>query len=998
MKNENLSSNKKNNAGGAEEKGSAIVIAMLVLVLLMAFVALAVSRTTSETISSANDAAESRTFEAANASLEVMTNNFKKIFDWGKLNPEPADLDNIRMQVPPDFDDYEFEQDIQQTQNSKQVVMTGGDFQGLSSTRDEWQVSTIARHKLTGVEVELKRRFYNDRIPIFQFGIFYNDNLEFHPGPKFDFGGRVHSNANLFLMANTGLWFTSKVTAHGEIFTDTGRNGEYIWSDAVHIKLANGTFRQLKKADGSVLKNGATGPVHTPKPWDEADLPPVRVNTNWETIQKLFQGNLKSNQSSLDLPIVKSPGFYYIDMIKRGKEVGDLASFDTNGDGVLDQIAVPVNTTNKDPEAAKKERYYNKPGIRVSLADSKAKLPGCVDPSTGAAVTTPCGVLLNGNADGSKPSSWDINSTAYGYDPGIAGNKMTDYRATRLNGNRFYVDTNREVWIKVETVGIDTTNGNVTTQDITKEMLSLGVTERAPQFNDSPSDANKFFIEVDGKNQLYGANTAPENEQVDNRSVIKLQRFIFGNRDVPTPTGYLENTLNRSGNRYNYVVARRGNTTAPNSTVINNGRWFDMTNGDPFNSGSPGNFHLHRAMVLNDAASGNTNRTWVVPFPINMFDAREGVYDASQNMTSLYPSSRVPWNGVMSLVDIDVANLRRVLNGEFDGKFPSGTPFAAAAGHTLTASDIPQSNGWVVYLSDRRGDVDFDGQYDMEDILGNNGILDPGKAEDVNGNNILEKDYFNGFNKPEGFEGAKYHGTAFVPFTPSWNTTDVNPAIAAVFDHRFYRRAFRLINGEVLPGRYDAATPANTKGFTVASENGVYVLGNYNATNIVGSSNPTPPEDYRPYNTANHIPASIAADAITILSNRWNDGQSFRTPFTSQTAAETTVRFAMISGDARSSFKYSVNQGGGDPNLTGGVHNFKRFLENWSGIKMNYAGSIINLYNAQNNNGSFKNDSKVYNPPNRNWVFDSSFLDPNRLPPGTPFFQTIQLTGFQRLN
>ncbi|CAN5735635.1 hypothetical protein BH20ACI4_BH20ACI4_06310 [soil metagenome] len=35
---------------------------------------------------------------------------------------------------------------------------------------------------------------------------------------------------------------------------------------------------------------------------------------------------------------------------------------------------------------------------------------------------------------------------------------------------------------------------------------------------------------------------------------------------------------------------------------------------------------------------------------------------------------------------------------------------------------------------------------------------------------------------------------------------------------------------------------------------------------------------------------------------------------------------------------------------------------------------------------------------NRNWIFDTTFLDPNRLPPGTPFFQSIQLTGFQRLN
>ena len=118
----------------------------------------------------------------------------------------------------------------------------------------------------------------------------------------------------------------------------------------------------------------------------------------------------------------------------------------------------------------------------------------------------------------------------------------------------------------------------------------------------------------------------------------------------------------------------------------------------------------------------------------------------------------------------------------------------------------------------------------------------------------------------------------------------------------------------------------------------------------------------------------------------------------SRKASETFVRFAMISGDARSSFEATPNQGGTDPRLTGGVHNFKRFLEDWGGVRLNYSGSLINLYNARNNNGAFKCCIKVYGAPTRNWVFDTSFLDPTRLPPGTPFFQNIQLTGFQRVN
>lgn len=100
--------------------------------------------------------------------------------------------------------------------------------------------------------------------------------------------------------------------------------------------------------------------------------------------------------------------------------------------------------------------------------------------------------------------------------------------------------------------------------------------------------------------------------------------------------------------------------------------------------------------------------------------------------------------GVMSMIDIDVANLRSFLSGTWDGQFPSG----------LTSAMIPKDNGWVTYVSNRRGDRSFDGQLDMEDVYGPvkpDGSLDathPGPndgslqfGEDVNFNAFLDADY-----------------------------------------------------------------------------------------------------------------------------------------------------------------------------------------------------------------------------------------------------------------
>ena len=401
-------------------------------------------------------------------------------------------------------------------------------------------------------------------------------------------------------------------------------------------------------------------------------------------------------------------------------------------------------------------------------------------------------------------------------------------------------------------------------------------------------------------------------------------------------------------------------------------------NVDP-NVGNENLGHLKLASV------NGTNNVAIVPFPIKMFDSREGEHFDQASTTYYSDLSRLTRNGVMSMVDIDLANLRRFFRGDFNGLFPVDTPFAISNGGVgLRNIDIPERQGWVLYVSDRRGDADFDGQFDMEDVygagLGNDDTLQLG--EDLNGNNLLDTAY--------GTEAERY------------NTNTIKPDAAAVNDHKYYRRGVRLINGQTIPGVYDAATPANTRGFTVSSENGIYVRGNYNSTGVVSvpSTGNTPYNEYLPFDGATHIPASVVADGVTILSNNWNDAQSFSSPYNqaSRIATQTTMRFAMLSGDTISSRDATPNQGGISPRLNGGVHNFKRFLERWTTINFNYAGSLINLFNSQNNNGSFKCCNTVYNPPRRNWVFDSTFLQPDRIPPGTPFFQYLQTTGFLRTN
>ncbi len=976
-----------NSRGG--EKGSAIVIALFVLALISVFVAFALSRTAAEAAAVGNETAEARTLYAAQASLEMMTRNFNKIFER-KLNPSKVDLNRVvNPNIVPTISralggNFDLVPELDQTSLSTPAVLSGGPYAGLYAIRDTWRLRTTATDD-GGTQIRLTRNILNNRIPIFQFGVFYDDDLELFNGPAFGFGGRVHSNRHFFIHpSSNGAYFDSRVTAAGHIVTQSKRNGDTVnlTTAQTFIKNASGTYVQLRPDRGSVL-NG-TPNVFGSGQWADPELPSSRLNTSFASQSAIFDGNLQSQTDPLKLPLkVGDPTADLIEMIKRGKDVPGPNGGDLTSNGTT---AVPVTTALADNDIQRSERFANKTGIRVSLADSKAKLPGCASGVGVSAVSGPCGIRLDGDNLGLGANPNTANTVlplrARGYEPKpmrrFLGDTAFSYVPTRVNGERLHTGSPREVWIKVETVATDDTTGLIVTKDITEDLLSLGVTDQPPNLG--------------GRFQIVGYDhtqpsssliaTTPQTASVgtDSRAVLKLQRFLIEGPAVPvsSPVSYMTSFI--STDYYNTVVRY----SSADATKLANGCSTGCTgqNGDP-NTG----FERFAMKLASVNTSSVTYDKAVVPFPIKMFDMREG-FHYDQRSTAYYPNlTTLTRNGVMSMIDIDVANLRRFLRGDFNGLFPVNTQFAISNGGVgLTNADIPQQSGWVLYVSDRRGDADFDGEFDMEDIygtgLGNDGVMQP--SEDVNRDGVLNRLY--------GSEAERYRDQL------------INPDLAAVNDHKYYRRGVRLINGTVLPGLYDAATPANTRGFTVASENGVYVWGNYNATHVnsVPSTGNTPYNEYRPFDTATHIPAAIIADSVTILSNNWNDGSSFSSPVTSpynqsnRLATTTQMRFAMISGDTLTSITASPNQGGTDPRLNGGLHNFKRFLERWSNQRLDYTGSLINLFNSRNNNGSFKCCNTVYNPPIRNWVFDSTFLDPSRIPPGTPFFQYVQTTGFER--
>ncbi|MGH9948548.1 MAG: hypothetical protein ACRD6X_15325, partial [Pyrinomonadaceae bacterium] len=563
--------------GNLSQRGSALVIALFILALIGTFVALALTRSSSEAAAVGNEAAEGRAVYAAQGSLEVMTRNFNKLFEV-ELNPGPADITTVQTAIVPGLDNrvggqYNFFQEVIQTDENrptseKTINLTQGPFAGLVSIQDNWRLRTTATDP-GGTQVQLTRNILNNRIPIFQFGIFYDDDLEFHPGPRFDFGGRVHSNGSLFLMGGAaGVNFSSKVTAVQHVFTDTGKNGTYTWVDNVTINNASSMPIRLRVNEGSVLANTVNGPPVTGAP-----LPTAYNNAGWAASETRFDGNLLAYTSALNLPLKLNSNntgqnLGLIEIIKRGKSPGDLWN-DGTGTVAAPNI-IPVVAGNGDDKITQSERYYNKTGIRISLADSKAKLPGCVTPAN-AAVPGRCGIRLDGDNLGVLEGAV---VGARGYRP----KAMADgYQATEINGERFWLNIpGREMWIKVETVIYNKTTQVYDAVDITEEMLSLGVTEEARRIT-AVAPANNF--QITDPNYDNGVAGSLRN---DSRSVIKLQRFMFSDpagagTAVPVTSNVMQSAT-FGGRIRNYVVSATrpslpiGSTCASGGTApANNG-------------------------------------------------------------------------------------------------------------------------------------------------------------------------------------------------------------------------------------------------------------------------------------------------------------------------------------------------------------------------------------------------------------------------------------------
>lgn len=934
------------------EKGVALITALMVLLLVSAIVVGMCWMVMSDQHLGGNNQSRELAFYGAEAGMEKMTTDVaNKFATEGALTA--ADITSITA-IPPNAlpgitymnsagtSTYQLTPLVPVSNNA--TILPPSPYAGMQGLITPFTLTVAAQNTATGAEVKLTRQIQVVAIPVFQFGIYSDSDIAFFNGPSFGFGGRTHTNGNLWLGPNQGpLFLGDKVTAVGQVIRTNLENGYAVGAAGA----AYGGDVSIALSPNPGLTNEPGGAPYTNASWRELDFTEGSVtgtsvygaisaalnNPTWTgTVVPAYNGQIQNGVPTLSLTSTALGGITTPISLVRRAVPGEL-------------FANPSEFN---------EQFFSQATLRILLDDY------------------PAGVL-----------------------PGAAG--------ACHNTDMMKLD------------GIDTTSDPVdlatmTTQPSWWTSWSVGTFLPLPASAGPAGGAYAVY-------NVGAAGTGTGYWQTANTSIItgciKIEyqdtaNLFHDQTKQILGLGYIGRNINPLG-----VV-----TIPANLVPLTAGSIAPAQNGATFPCGDPGFGGIIRlarvrdnpttAALANKWCGGGNDTLATNYWPMALFDSREGGFRpgvALGSSRSKDGTPEIPALGVMYYVELDAFVLSNWITAK------------------QGALGLNNQTGFTVYFSDRRGEQ-YDpiagattrtGSLGFNDVV--NGVFDPANGcqdnalsagEDLEGDGILR----NYGASPTSLVTAPspiqnlltgaipagalpVTGTTAILQNPNCTTQYPKLWPGATFVHTqearqnpplFFRRALKIVNGSTLPlgTTCYGFTPNPPCGLTIAAENPVYIQGDYNSPggniNAVGT-----------------VAASVAGDTVTLLSDSWNDVNSFTNPYddTKRLAAQTSYRVALIGGKG-----IPFPQPNGQPadfGTDGGVHNFLRYLEDWGGINAIYKGSLVSFYYNRQGVGTYKTDDTVYSPPNRLYSFDTNFaLGPSFLPPRTPVLRSVNTIGFSQ--
>jgi hypothetical protein len=263
--------------------GFALEIVLLMLVMFSVVVLAGLGAVTTMARTSDADYKGARAGYASEGGADDIMSQLDAAMQDGIINGE--DLASI---TTPSVPGYRITQSTQTTGVPVSRTISSGPFAGLYSLNQPIDITVTARDS-SGNRATSVLSVNAQTIPLFQFGVFYENDLEILPGQPMTFAGWVHTNGNLYL-SSANATFQSNITTPDSVFWNRKDSNQRL--GGVSINNAAGTpvlldfdsrsspgasfkTRSEQRFNGRLMSNAfGVKPLKLPLP---VNMPPVTL-------------------------------------------------------------------------------------------------------------------------------------------------------------------------------------------------------------------------------------------------------------------------------------------------------------------------------------------------------------------------------------------------------------------------------------------------------------------------------------------------------------------------------------------------------------------------------------------------------------------------------------------------------------------------------------------------------------------------------------------------
>jgi Tfp pilus assembly protein PilX len=910
------------------------------------------------------------------------------------------------------------------------VIPPGRQYAGLNAMEYRYTVySTAAKQNNAGTPIDqadartvLQMNFTSRIVPLFQFAVFYDGDLEMNSSSDMTIGGRVHTNANFYVQPNTATaavrtTFLSPITAVGSIYNRLDSTGT-TWHFPSTLMLMTG------------VDCTPTGGTCLPFPtYDAAVTVPLtqpQLNAFGNRVQS---GTFNQQIRRLDTP---PPGFLrkrnYFESSTKANAGEYYAKADMRLEMVPDR---DVTSTAAIPWTRRTDIIpFNFTSITTSASASTCST---TLPPTDASTTGVPTLTSDPAADYVDPERNNITA--------LRCRKFTKGQLQSLRQPVMVLTNFDQPNVGQPNVGLRTNPGDVPTATSERALLlnpRAGVAPAVLPVSTTLISALDPAMTPDTKKKILRA----------------LQVAIVSN-PTPIDLGDLNTSINSaslatvkatfkklledlgpiiSGEDVKTLIGDKATVVTPNQIAALQGAWFlpapiqrvEKTNTDAAlnaapTGGAPG--FASDTTNRNFRSSGfhdGRERRWITMLQTNIASLsvwnRDGLYvEAIDDTTDLLRNQPYVASTALKQAAFNSGAGANFTDGfAFDRAtatmIAAATPAVIPQGlQTLGLGSIENTEGGLVFHATVSDDLNGDGVMNASDVSLD--IANPIKKTDAVGNLVGSN------NLPVAPGNAeviidyprKYRGSANFksPFGFAFNGGNYLPgALTLVTDQAIYTQGDFNNNGAAQPNTNNAATiaanppsltrlPASVIGDTIT------ILSNQ-CLNIAATSTPSATNHLGvPVGQLNCGLPSISNGSVNVTVGGNTAGNWY--PVTGPTA----VNAAFLSNIDRS----NGNQGAGrsrpgGSRFSGAINNYIRMVEGWGtgGQQFNYTGSFVSLgtpleysgaYAGTDTSGNFINNS-YYQIPSRNFKFDTKFNTFNLLPPLPPRAIYLEQDVFKR--